>query len=116
MVTESIVVLVLTLMISYLYLRRGRRGTALSVLPLCVLPVVSLLGYLLRDRLPTSILPANMWGVLFVIVGLVVAGLLFGMIGSNIKKKPARRLYLLMCGGFTLIFGFAEILTVMKIL
>lgn len=116
MVTESIVVIVLTLVLSYLYVRRGKRAIAISILPLAVLPLFCIAGYLLRNRLPMSLLPAGQWGILFVMVGLLAGGSLFGSISRNIQKTSVRRMYLLLCGGFTILFAFAEILAVLRIL
>lgn len=116
MVTESIVVIVLTLILSYLYVRRGKRAIAVSILPLAVLPIFCILGYLLRSRLPMSLLPPAQWGILFVMVGLLAGASLFGGISRNIKKASVRRGYLLLCGGFTLLFAFAEIIALLRIL
>lgn len=115
MVTESAVVVVLTLLIAYLYARSGKHGFAASVLPIAVLPSVCLLGHFLSNRLPTSILPASQWGILFVVVGMVAAGSLFGAVGHSIKRKSARRVYLLVCGGFTVFFAFAEIIAILGV-
>lgn len=116
MVTESIVVVVLTLLIAYLYMRRGKQGLAASILPLAVLPMVCLVGYFLRQRLPIAILPPAQWGILIVMVGLLAGGSIFGIISRNIRRKSARNMYLLVCGGFTVLFAFAEILSILQVL
>lgn len=110
MATESAVVLILILLISYIYLRRGKRGMAAGVLPLAVLPLCMLLGTLLGGYMPDWVPSAQHWRLLFIMVGLVGGGTLFGIFGAHIRKKSAQRAYLLLCGGFTILFAFAEML------
>ena len=109
MVTESAVVLILILLISFIYLRRGKRGMAVGVLPLAVLPLFMLAGALLCNTMPAWVPPQH-WRLFFVMAGLVGGGTLFGVFGAHIRKKSAQQGYLLLCGGFTLLFAFAEIL------
>lgn len=115
MITECAVLVLLTLVIAYLFMRQEKRGTAASILPLAVLPSVCLLGYALRTRLPPSLLSPQHWYILFVMAGLAGGITLFGIIAKNIKRTSARRMYLLLCGGFTMLFAFAEILNILKI-
>ncbi|MEG0853765.1 MAG: hypothetical protein RSF82_07825 [Angelakisella sp.] len=111
MLTESVVVILLTLIISYLYMRRGKRGMSMSVLPLAVLPIMNIIGYFIGTGLPTTaLLSPKQWQVLFLMIGLIAGGSLFGIISSNIKKRSARRAYLVLCGGFTVLFAFAGIM------
>ena len=108
MLTESFVLVALVLVMSYLTLRSGRRGTALVLLPLVIVPGVNLLAYGLApqlDKLSEAMGP-NHWRVLLVMLGLAVTMGLVGAISRNIKRKGPRRAYMLLCGGFTLIFSF----------
>lgn len=110
MITESIVVLILILLIAAIYLRCNKRGMAAGVLPLAILPLCLLLGALFADSMPTSVASPRQWRLLLVMIGLLCSGTLFGIIGVHIRKKAARRLYLALCGGFTILLAFVEII------
>lgn len=117
MVTESVVVILLTMVISYLYMRRQKRGIAVAVLPLAVLPFFNLLGNFISVQLgSTALLSPRQWRVMFLMIGLIVGGSLFGIISSNIKKGAGRRVYLLLCGGFTVLFAFVGLVEYLNIL
>lgn len=113
MLTESIVVVILTLMIAYLYGRQGSHGTAVSILPITVLPICCIAGYALQYSLP-GILPGSQWRILFVLAGLLAGGSLFGIISRRMKNAGSRRVYLIICGGFTILFAFAEVVTILN--
>lgn len=108
MLTESIILSVLVLMMSYLTFRSGRGGTAVVLLPLLIVPGANLLGYGLApqlDKLSTALGPAH-WRILFVLGGLAATMCLVGAISRNIRRKGFRRGYLFLCGGFSMIFSF----------
>lgn len=103
--TESLAVLVLTLVISYFSLRAGRRGTALSVLPLVLLPSLNLVGGWASPQLARLGGTPIQWRILFVVVGLAAQVAVLGGISRAITKKGIRRTYLGMCGGFSVVFA-----------
>lgn len=108
MLTESIILVILVVTMSYITLRSGRQGTALVLLPLLIVPGANLLGYGLApqlDKLTTALGP-NHWRLLFVLGGLAVTMGVVGAISRNIKRKGFRRGYLCLCGGFSLVFSF----------
>ena len=108
MLTESVVVVILTPVIAYLYLRRGQRGYALAVLPVGVLPLVYLMGCVLCGHLgPLTPLTDLQWQVLFLFLGLAAGAICEGVVSYNIKRASARRGYIILCGGFTALFAFA---------
>lgn len=115
--TESVVVILLTIIISYLYMRRQRRGIAVAILPLAVLPIMNLVGYFVSTKVTgMTLLSPQQWRVMFLMLGLIVGGSLFGIISHNIKRGAGRRVYLFMCGGFTVIFAFVGIVEYLGIL
>ncbi|MEG1942932.1 MAG: hypothetical protein RR049_03875 [Angelakisella sp.] len=116
MVTESVVVILLTLIISYMYMRRGKRGIAMAVLPLAVMPFANLIGHFISTSFGDALLSAKQWQVMFLMIGLIAGGSLFGIISSNIKKRSSRRMYLFVCGGFTVLFAFAGMVEYLNIL
>ena len=108
MMTESIILMILVVTMSYLTLRSGRRGTALVLLPLLIVPGANVLGYGLApylDMLTTALGPEH-WRLLFVLAALAVTMCVVGAISRNIKRKGFRRGYLVLCGGFSLVFSF----------
>ena len=110
MFLESGVVVILSIMLWYLFIRAGKRATAVSLLPLVVLPLFNILGQILAPRLTLlGFLGVLEWQVLFVILGLLAGSLLFGSISRNIRRPAARNGYLILCGGFTLLFAFTII-------
>jgi hypothetical protein len=115
MLTESFVLVVLVVLMSYLTLRSGKRGVALILLPLVVVPLTNLLASGLAPQLDklSEAMSANHWRVLLVMAALAVTMGLVGGISRNIKKKGPRRTYMLLCGGFSLIFSFMIIRAVL---
>lgn len=108
MLTESVILAALVLVMYYLTLRSGRRGIALVLLPLLIVPGMNLLGYGLAPQLDkvTSALGPDHWRILFVLGGLAATMCLVGGISRNIRRKGFRRGYLFLCGGFSMIFSF----------
>ena len=108
MFTESLILSVLVLTMCYFTLRSGGRGTVVAVLPLLIVPGTNILAYGLAPQLDklSEALSANHWRVLFVLGALVVTMGLVGGNSRNIKRKGARRGYLLVCGGFSFLFSF----------
>ena len=118
MLTESFVVVVLVLLMSYLTLRSGKRGMALILLPLVVVPLANLLASGLAPQLDklSEAMSASHWRVLLVMAAMAITMGLVGGISRNIKKKAPRRTYMLLCGGFSLIFSFMILVDVLPIL
>ena len=108
MMTESIILMILVVTMSYLTLRSGRRGTALVLLPLLIVPGANVLGYGLAPYLDmlTTVLGPEHWRLLFVLAALAVTMCVVGAISRNIKRKGFRRGSLFLCGGFSLVFSF----------
>ncbi len=114
MFLESAVVVILSIILWYLFIRSGKRATAMSVLPLVVLPLFNIAGQMFSVQLARlGLLGSLEWQVLFVFLGLLAGGALFGGISRNIKRPTARRGYLILCGGFTVLFAFTIIVNLL---
>ncbi|MEA5010714.1 MAG: hypothetical protein VB100_03215 [Angelakisella sp.] len=114
MFLECGVVLLLSLILSYLFIRSGKRATGVAVLPLVVLPVFNMFGQAFSYQLAKlGFLGALEWQVLFVFIGLLLGGTLLGLISLNIKRSKARQVYLVLCGGFTVLFAFTIIVNIL---
>ncbi len=114
MFLESGVVVILCFILWYLFVRAGRKATAMAILPLVVLPLFNIMGQILSPHLARlGLLGILEWQVLFVFLGLLAGGALFGGISRNIVRATARRGYLILCGGFTVLFAFTIIISLL---
>lgn len=106
MLMESIVAILLTLIVSYIYLRAGKRAMSIAVLPLILVPFSNLLAYLLRGSLGQLFsLGPTVWRLIFILAGLAVSVALVGSISTKLRKGSSRRFYLVICVGYCLIFA-----------
>ncbi len=100
----SAIILIIGIM-AFSTMRSGRYYFSLGVLPLAIVPFIHLMGNVIARGLsaltPLSYFMARI-GV--DIAALVVACILFGIMSVHIKGKKQRLSYLVLCGGFTLIF------------
>ena len=111
MLIESTIVLVFVVIIFAIYMRKGKHGLAVAISPLGILPLFDLMGYFIQNKLPkVPFLNHIEWRILFIILGIVLPCILYGMICINIEKKSNRQMYLILCAGFTLIYGFGTLL------
>ena len=106
MIIECWSIILVVGIMAYVFLRMGQQGIAIGVLPLMILPFCHIIsrqaGLLLARLLP--ILPLD--GQIFVdVVALVVSGVLFGAVGHRMKGVRFRRVYLILCGSFTIILA-----------
>ena len=118
MLTESLILFVLVVMMCYFTLRSGSRGIVLALLPLLIVPGANILAYGLAPQLDklSQALSANHWRILFVLGALVVTMGLVGGISRNIKRVTARRAYLFVCGGFSVLFSFLILVSALPVL
>lgn len=109
MILESTILLVLINIIFFIYLRFGKPAMAVSVLFLSLLPLLNLIGAGVSPMLPNA-MTQNEWQMLFVVVGMTVSSVFYGIVSQKIEKVSYRRMYLFLCCGFTLAFGFLILL------
>ncbi len=109
MLLESIVILMILGVLALLFLRRKRKDYAIGVLPLIMVPGFHVLIRIVRDLLHLNFSNYVLAGM--DVLGLAVSVALLGMISVQLRSKKARAVYLLLCGGFsmvlTLIFLFS---------
>ena len=84
MSVECWVIIVLILAMAVIIMRRGTPRQGVSILPLALVPF----GYL---------------------IALVFACVLFGMLAGNMGGKATRRVYMFLCGGFSVILSIVLI-------
>ncbi len=106
MLAECWAIVLIVLIMSYVFLRMGKQAIALSVLPLVILP----LGHIIARRagiLLSQLLPiAAQEGRIFVdVVALVLGVSIIGAIAHKIKDVLFRRMYVFLCGGFSIILA-----------
>lgn len=104
-ITESLAIIFILLVMSYMFMRNGKVATAVSVLPLMIVPG----AYLISGPIATVLAP---WlsmmtvpeiRVVIVIIGLIITGIILGIISVQITQKVLRRGYLFLCGSFTIV-------------
>ena len=108
MITESMVMVAIIVIFCFFSLRTGRRGIAVAVLPVAVLPLFYVMGSASAVQF-SSCLPfctPIQWQVVCVIAGLVISALLLGFFTGVLRSKRAKLFYLVLCGGSTAVFAF----------
>lgn len=80
-------------------------------MPLVTVPVFHLMGgplsQLLDDLFPS--LSSNLFHVSFDVAGLVIACVLYGLLAGNMGSRGGRRMYMLLCGGFSALLAIVLI-------
>lgn len=113
MLIESVAIIVVITTLIFMMVRAGRRDTATAVLPLLIVPAAYLfsvpVSHLLRGLMPRTLV-----GLVVTLVGLVVACVLFGSLCGNFATRRVRRVYLLMCSGFSTILALVLVLDLLK--
>ncbi len=111
MVVECWVIIILICAMAVIIIRRGTLAQGISILPLALVPF----GYILAgplsrwlDRFFPSI-SFSQFRVSFTLIGLVTACVLFGMLSGNMGGKAARRAYMLLCAGFSVVLSIVLI-------
>lgn len=108
MTVACLAVIAILLAMSYIYVRAGRKNYALAILPLMLVPVVHAgagVAYSLLSRFLTW--DFNLFAIAADVVALVAACTIFGFLSAKIETKKARMVFLIMCDGFTALFTFA---------
>lgn len=116
MFTASIATVIIVLVMAFIFLRYYRRAFALAILPLLTVPALYVIstfvaGYFFKDALLIAqIISCTL------LLAVVVAGILFGLCTLMFTSKKAKTSYLILCGGFTLVFALVLLLnTIPKI-
>lgn len=104
MILESTAIIMVILVMCFMMLRSGRRGYALVTLPLVIVPAThmssSRIALLLEKLLPYDYMFLRI-GV--DVLGLVLSCVIFAVLSAGIRHKRTRLVFLLMCGGFSVI-------------
>ncbi len=104
MTVECVAILAILGIFTFSLARSGRRTTALALLPLLLVPLAFLAGMPLAATLASvTDIPRGTVRACVTLAGLVAACVLFGMLCGNFRSSRTRRLYLIMCGGFSAI-------------
>jgi hypothetical protein len=114
MLTASIATVIIVLIMAGIFLRYGRRGYSLSILPLVTVPLFYSLSVFLADML-TKNTQIRIQVVASTVLGaVVIAGILFGLCSLIFKSKTTKTSYLVCCGLFTLIFAIVLLLNIIS--
>lgn len=111
MVVECWVIIVLICVMAVIIIRRGTPAQGISILPLALVPFSYIFAGPL-SRWLDGFFPSFSFGffrVSFTLVGLVAACVLFGMLSGNMGGKVTRRVYMLLCAGFSVVLSIVLI-------
>lgn len=117
MVVECFAIILVLLILSYMFMRSGKVATAVSVLPLTVVPIAYLVSKPMASVLARWLtqMTISEIRISIVIVGLIITGIILGSISVKISKKMLRRGYLWLCGSFTIIISVIMIVKILNI-
>jgi len=103
MYTESVAIIILILLMAYFAMRSEKKEFAGSVLPLVIVPLFNLLTMPSTKLLRMHLTREQLGGVNVAIniLGLVVACVVLGILSRQIQSRAGRRIYLLLCAGFS---------------
>ena len=111
MSVECWVIIVLILAMAVIIMRRGTPRQGVSILPLALVPF----GYLIAGPISRWLegffpsIRSDLFRVSFTLIALVFASVLFGMLAGNMGGKATRRVYMFLCGGFSVILSIVLI-------
>lgn len=104
MILESTAIIMVILVMCFMMLRSGRRGYAVVTLPLVIVPATHMssarIALFLSKLLPYDFVSLRI-GV--DILALVLSCVIFAILSAGIRHKRTRVIFLLMCGGFSVI-------------
>ncbi|MDD3192602.1 MAG: hypothetical protein PHE47_01890 [Oscillospiraceae bacterium] len=114
MIVECWVIVILILAMTVIIIRRGTFSQGIAILPLALVPF----GYVIAgpiSRWMDGIFPSissDLFRVSFTLIALVIACVLFGMLSGNMGGKAARRAYMFLCGGFSVVLSIVLVYSI----
>lgn len=100
MIGQSFAIVAVILVMSFMFLRTGRRAGALFALPLVSVSAFHLLGYAVYKMLVQSELPTQSLHVALDVAGLIVGLTLCWILARAINVKKLRYVYFISCAVF----------------
>lgn len=117
MLVECWVIVILICAMAVIFIRRGAPQQGVAILPLVLVPLSYLvagpLSRVLDPLFPT--LSFALFRISITLVGLVIACVLFGLLAGNMGGKASRRVYMILCGGFSVILCIVLITSILPI-
>ncbi len=113
MFTASLATVIIVIAMACIFLRYGRRNFALSILPLTVTPVFYAIADILAGYFFKSEILKTQVVCCVLLASVVVAGIFFGICTLMFKNKKTKSSYLVLCGGFTLVFALVLLINTM---
>jgi hypothetical protein len=115
MIVESLAIICVVLSIAFVFLRARKTAYSYGILPLLIVPIckiatpfiLPLLEFIQTEQINKEI------GIL--LLGALIACILFGVVSAKFKTKRAKISYLCITALFTLILGMLFILDSLKV-
>ena len=115
MLIESIAILVIVLIISYIILRKGKPNLSMSILPLTFTPAMYFISIPIADLFNDLFnWEINTIRIFLIFISALIASLVFGILSSKIKKKSFKTYYNVLCTGFTVVYAWILMLYFLK--
>lgn len=105
MMVEAVCIVLIFVIMSFLFLRTGRKAYSLLTLPLAVVPLANIVANLLTSGGLQAAYPGGV-KLISLLIGFAVGLTLMGVLSHNIPIKKSRNAYLIVSGGFTTILTF----------
>lgn len=115
MIVECIAIVLIVLLISFTFLRAKRANYAMVTLPLIIVPVSYIVGFLAAYFFIKD-LGTKMVVMMFAdLLGLIIACIILGAFSFKIPSKRARLSYLFISGGFLVILSILLLIDIAQI-
>ncbi|MEG2295762.1 MAG: hypothetical protein RSB96_03370, partial [Oscillospiraceae bacterium] len=101
-VVESLVIVLIIFLLAYAMVRRGKKQTAIVIIPLSLVPIGNILSFIFMPFFfdltsKTSVIPY----MIFLIVFLLLSVILFFACSLKFKKPNAKKTYIGVCIAFS---------------
>lgn len=104
MIVECITITALIAVMIVVFMRSGRPKTALSVMPLLIVPVMHILGVPLSKLLPTFTALSELKAYFLIdILAIIVTCIFIGAFAKYFSTKKTKATYIICCGSYALI-------------
>lgn len=104
MSVESLVIVLIIFLLAYAMLRRGKKQTAIAIMPLSFVPIGNLLAFVVMPlffdlTLTRSIVPYT----IFLVCSLLLSVVAYFVFSLKFKKSRARKTYIIVCTAFSVL-------------
>ena len=111
MFMACVATIIIVLIMAGIFLRYGRRGYSLSILPLVTVPLFYTISNIMLNPTKTPALYTQVTAAT-ILGAVVISGILLGLCSLIFKSKTTKTYYLVCCALFTLVFAIVLLFNV----